>query len=325
MSLRGLDVEESQDVEASIVPRAAPPRTAGRATTPENVGIAALLGGSGAGSLSARRPAAGLETDCGKEASCGIRRVKELPRTEGLGGSGSLAAAGRRAMGCQVKLRSDIRPDHNGKGELVVDMTPPVDCTGVRPVKPKEAYRGQCIHLAPRLRPTNAGLESTKQRKFRDLQSNSLALGFAFPDAQRHVASPVQKKKEGFNGRWMDHDGQRLRATIDGQVLAAPGHENVNLRILSSTTCALMEGGEVYTGELMPNGTLQWSDGEIWSRQVKGVETEQNQVSSPTSPRQPADVVVWDKNYAVTRAQFTASPGPFHTEQGVHTGQAVYT
>jgi len=75
----------------------------------------------------------------------------------------------------------------------------------------------------------------------------------------KQVVKP-QESYSGFNGKWKD------KGTIRGKTLIWESGTEVLLEFTSSTTVNMMFQGEVYHGELLLDGRLRWSDGDIWIR-----------------------------------------------------------
>lgn len=72
----------------------------------------------------------------------------------------------------------------------------------------------------------------------------------------------------GFEGVWTD-GGDKTMGTIAGQRLTWPSGRQIEFVVASPTTCTINEGAMIYTGELLSDGRLRWSDGDTWTHQSR--------------------------------------------------------
>ena len=84
----------------------------------------------------------------------------------------------------------------------------------------------------------------------------------------RELPSGIVEKQKDFNGTWLDKDGQRLKAIIEGPIIRWPTGTEGWFQIMSSTTCRFLQCTDNvgYNAELNPDGTLHEGVGAISGR-----------------------------------------------------------
>ena len=78
-----------------------------------------------------------------------------------------------------------------------------------------------------------------------------------FSDAWCH--SSFEETIISFNGTWI------TTATGAEQHIPPDGFDG-EFKVINATTCELQIGEETFIGVLQVNGTIHWSDGDVWTR-----------------------------------------------------------
>jgi len=73
-------------------------------------------------------------------------------------------------------------------------------------------------------------------------------------------------RAEGFDGQWVGKEDGELRCIIKDATILWNWGEETELEIWGSDTVSTMLQDEAFRGRLLPDGGLEWSDGDCWVR-----------------------------------------------------------